>query len=1634
MVHTKFTYFFIVLFIALGPCFSSFAQVNMQTGSAVFSIPMFEWKDDKSRLFSAVALSYSSGSGLKVNDIASNVGQGWNLTAGGVITRMQAGEPDDQPAYAGAYPSRHDQDVTKYPAGYLYAPSTAPMENGCPAALTYYPTYGGKNVLYAAHNEIAQDRQLDRFAFQFNGKSGIFVIDTSGGWHGVALGDTKMKISLQLDPTMTSQGIRTTITSFTITDVDGLIYKFTQHGLTKLLKAVFSNADGSKTSNQPKISNGGVYCQSGFDVGPTAGPTWYNQYMANPFIISNWYLTEIDDPFLSRKILFSYVPRNLSNAAGTDITFNKSLNNYVVVSYKKSVTAIQEISSITFPDGHVVNFTYATVPRFDYAGQYALSTVNISYNGRSLSQYQLNTTYFIGNRYGTPSTPFQQRIARLCLRGVKKIGVDLKEDSPPYQFDYYLGSSADDVVPAPFSYSKDIWGYYNGNNSIASNSPTSGTTIPVPLNVAIPYTLGFNALKGLCFQNDNVTGTYYNAKSGYAKNGLLKQIIYPTGGSLAYQYAQNTGAFIQTPGTVLSVGGVHVSQTSSSDGGYSNGCGNPIVTKYDYVMNGAGSASSLWGLETPVNNVVSNNDWKEEHKTIHFSFSYPLGTCLWHYIYPGILSQYEAVNLDAFQKIMTALSPVLGILSVVATVNDIINVVGGATGFLAIAAVVLDVISAVFSYILSCPQLTKYTPNTIYYNFDLNMAAPLPAQFKRVEITESSGAIGKTVQQFTHGDPNDAGRDYALWSTAGSNTAFSVKQRFAPWAYGLPRFTTVYDVNGNKIKETENVYDFTHAQEVLFDPGDCCATSYWSIVSYKCQVITNHSQRSDDWSNINKYNAPSSYTKTSTSDMTVDGYYTYTGRTELAKTYERIYRTTDVTQFVQTETDYTYYSGMDCIADNYCQKVAANYEVRQIATKQSNGDTYYKYISYPTNFNTGALATLVQKNIYSIPVAILTWVVKSGGSTAQYLSEKVTEFTQLSNSDIKPYRMLEQRFTSPVTSLTGYTGPTTTNYANYKIPQVFSYDANGNLVGQQDEGNRVVTNIYDYNDKYIVASVINANAATDKPAYTSFESLDLSRSGWTLSGTSSYAVNVTSVTGKNAFTLLPSGMNSLTASALNTATAYILSFWAIGSFTVPAGSTLLKSGPTYNGYTYYEYNIPAGTSSVVFKNNNAANCTIDELRLYPVNARMRTTTYDPLLGKTSECDENNRIIYYTYDNLGRKQFVQDEVHNIVKMFEYNNVSAALRTGCPATYSNQMILEPVVRSNCGAGYQGGTTPYTVPAGQFTSTMSQEDADNQAETYFLTNAQNYANNPANNAACYLIYYNTAKSETDSTTSCDPGYKGGMVTYTVPASTYSSIVSQADADQQALDDVAANALAYVNSPDNRSCIIDNTPDWEWFPGDGVRPADPSYCLSVNGNLPPHLFVQATDVNPSSSTYNQKQWQDYGPNDACPANTYYNAQQSQTFTKTCSAGYTGSQVTYTVPPGKYSSTASQSAATQLALNDIAANGQHYADSLGTCTPNQHSGHLSMPGSTASTTFTTSVVGNITLQIDGDPGNTYSINYTLNGPSNKSGNLCAQRSTTTCSYPESVTFTNMPVGTYTLSIQMGSGSAVSRGVSYTYY
>lgn len=96
---------------------------------------------------------------------------------------------------------------------------------------------------------------------------------------------------------------------------------------------------------------------------------------------------------------------------------------------------------------------------------------------------------------------------RVFLNYVKEI-----QSNKKYSFEYYLKEE----LPTKLSFSRDIWGYYNG---------TYGNTSLVPqiYKSTDPNKVDYN-------------GANQEVSSVHGKNGLLKEVIYPTGGSTSIQY------------------------------------------------------------------------------------------------------------------------------------------------------------------------------------------------------------------------------------------------------------------------------------------------------------------------------------------------------------------------------------------------------------------------------------------------------------------------------------------------------------------------------------------------------------------------------------------------------------------------------------------------------------------------------------------------------------------------------------------------------------------------------------------------------------------------------------------------------------------------------------------------------------------------------------------------------------------------------------------------------------------------------------------------------------------------------------------------------------------------------------------
>lgn len=166
-------------------------------------------------------------------------------------------------------------------------------------------------------------------------------------------------------------------------------------------------------------------------------------------------------------------------------------------------------------------------------------------------------------------------------------------------------------------------------------------------------------------------------------------------------------------------------------------------------------------------------------------------------------------------------------------------------------------------------------------------------------------------------------------------------------------------------------------------------------------------------------------------------------------------------------------------------------------------------------------------------------------------------------------------------------------------------------------------------------------------------------------------------------------------------------------------------------------------------------------------------------------------------------------------------------------------------------------------------------------FLNQADFTFSRPNSNHNLYLIwdyrspeisedvtFYNTMQLRNFTRNNCAVGEEGSIVSYTVAANTYQSIVSQEDADAQAVLFIDENGQAFANA--NGSCTAPET--------------------------------------------------------------FNNTAQSQSFTKNdCSEGQ-GSDIAYTVSAGAYQSTISQSDADAQAINDINSNGQSFANANGDC------------------------------------------------------------------------------------------------------
>lgn len=209
---------------------------------------------------------------------------------------------------------------------------------------------------------------------------------------------------------------------------------------------------------------------------------------------------------------------------------------------------------------------------------------------------------------------------------------------------------------------------------------------------------------------------------------------------------------------------------------------------------------------------------------------------------------------------------------------------------------------------------------------------------------------------------------------------------------------------------------------------------------------------------------------------------------------------------------------------------------------------------------------------------------------------------------------------------------------------------------------------------------------------------------------------------------------------------------------------------------------------------NALRVELNKLRtnIASKDGVVNTYTFSPLEGVTSQTDAAGRTSYFQYDPLGRLSVIRDQFDNIVKKNEYHyNPDKQI-----FTYVNRGQSVSFIKNNCSYGYVGVPVSFKVPGGKYYSAISQEDADQQALAEIALLGQAYANDHGTCSAL-PVYYNRQATMAFEKDDCPEGtapFEDPFV-YTVEAGKYSSLVSEFDADEQALSDLSVNGQILAN-----------------------------------------------------------------------------------------------------------------------------------------------------------------------------------------------------------------------------------------------
>lgn len=449
-------------------------SVSLYTGTPNVQVPIYVIEGREMSI--PLSLTYDA-SGVKVEQLATNVGLGWNLNIGGRISRMVNGAPDDcfytDPSYDGIF------DQTVRDKINLYSTTSTSVFDTHQDAKDYL-----EFVKDATTGKI--DTQPDYFSLNVGGLNDKIVFRTDAVPFAAS---TLKNPRIKVEWTTTTNGNFTYVDTWKITDEDGTIYHF----------------EVAETTNM----------EDGYVPDPGSGIEFYGVFKEYN---SSWLLTKVESPNRKDVFEFEYIDmgewnQDVLGAAVSKNTFSANDGNSVANTYTYNCCGSTStrapayrlrqfaLHKVRYNGNLVLDVVLGN--REDYFIDNAIDEINLySINDSTavLRNMKFNHSYF-GNAASSDKLEKRLKLDSVEFRTSNDSAVK------KYLMEYFSPSS----VPSRNSLSQDYLGFNNGKNN-----PVLYPTVQVG--------------------NDTYNAANRDPDLSFAKIGSLSKIVYPTGGSTQFEY------------------------------------------------------------------------------------------------------------------------------------------------------------------------------------------------------------------------------------------------------------------------------------------------------------------------------------------------------------------------------------------------------------------------------------------------------------------------------------------------------------------------------------------------------------------------------------------------------------------------------------------------------------------------------------------------------------------------------------------------------------------------------------------------------------------------------------------------------------------------------------------------------------------------------------------------------------------------------------------------------------------------------------------------------------------------------------------------------------------------------------------